>query len=136
MKNTIRSLALVATSVALVTGSAVAGSQSSPYIYIDKSPDGSGFVQGSTTAAHNSSDTSQYLGCWVSVRWPGVPPTMGCSATDAGGERLLCYSSDPGLVAMAEAADADSWIQFFVDAKGGCTGLTVERSSETPAKSH
>ena len=85
-------------------------------------------VMGSLSAARNSSNTVEYLGCKVSVS-PGSAPSVTCSAQNSAGVQFSCSSSDAGLVNVALGIKGDSFINVNRDSAGTCTLLAVDNSS-------
>ena len=81
------------------------------------------YAQGSLNAVRYSSDSQEQIGC---VNYGSA---IQCSATNAAGTWVYCFSSDPTLVANERAINETSSIWFLYDASGTCTNLDVDNTS-------
>lgn len=89
-------------------------------------------ANGSVSAAYNSADAQQMIGCSVSASAGGVPNAV-CEAVTAGGLYARCLSSDPAIVQAAAAVGGESVINFHYSttapSPAPCLDLTVSNYS-------
>jgi hypothetical protein len=78
-------------------------------------------------SARNSADATQMLACQLSAN--SGPTRLACSARDAAGKKLSCYSMDTKFVTVAASIGVGSRVTFRTDTVGNCTGLDVTNSS-------
>ncbi|SDY89623.1 hypothetical protein SAMN04487939_10829 [Lysobacter sp. yr284] len=87
---------------------------------------------GSMLSARRSADTVQYIGC--SLNSPDATHTVRyaqCDAVNAQGRRLICDTTDAGMIATVQSIGAYHYILFRVDAQGRCTAVNTWISSDT-----
>jgi hypothetical protein len=87
---------------------------------------------GSVGGARNSADTTQYIECSTAVS-----PQQGhhgfCTARDASGTTVGCFTSDANMIRVLASVNASSYIYFRFDtATGECSQVTVKNSSRYP----
>ena len=85
-------------------------------------------AQGSMGGAHNSADNQQYIGCNLSG-WAGGRIDLSCYARDAANASGSCWSSDPGLIAVAATINPTTYLYFEWDVSGQCTRVHVSNTS-------
>jgi hypothetical protein len=81
------------------------------------------YAFGGMGSARGSSDTTQYIGCYVQ------PTIAVCHAMSAGGTFAMCSTTDPNKMALARALDSGSWLFLDWDANGTCTNIQVSNYS-------
>jgi hypothetical protein len=111
---------------ALATGlvaTAEAGMKSGFSVVID-----AGTANGYIGSTRNSPDSEAALSCTVSGFVNGGKHVL-CIAQDDQGHYLSCGTSDPDIVAVAQAINGDSQLYFSADAAGFCTSLYVSNNS-------
>jgi hypothetical protein len=89
------------------------------------------YAQGDLGAAHNSADSTQYIGCSIIFWGPGsgLANQAICTARSAANVYLSCSTTNADFIAMAGEIKGDSFLFFSVDAAGLCNQLQVDNSS-------
>lgn len=82
---------------------------------------GSTYAWGSIGDARASSEPLQFIGCMIQM---STANSASCSARDAAGDYLTCYTTDPDLIAAAAAVSSDSVVEFYL-ASGTSTCRTI-----------
>jgi hypothetical protein len=124
IKKCLTVFALTSFSVSMAFGGAVFSDEVSIII----ANEGIGFATGGVSAARNSADSTQSIGCRVD-EYLGRAYSGFCSAVDADGVRLTCLiDTDEGQAPSVNAINASSWIQFYASSEGLCL-LRVSNSS-------
>ena len=90
-------------------------------------------ASGSLGSARNSSDSTQYIECFLSAGSAGVP-FGSCAATNTSGTHVTCSSNNLGIIEQIRAMNGDDRVQFYYDAAGECTLITLTRSSRYAPK--
>jgi hypothetical protein len=85
-----------------------AGAESAPEVEIGIFNNGFYFASGSMAGARYSSDSQQYIGCYLL----GHSDFITCWARDKTGKSLVCASNDPGWRSMVKAITDFSHIFF------------------------
>lgn len=123
-------LFLLAAMVAMA-GAAVAGSVDRHTVNIGPWSTGN-LASGSTFGARSSTDTTQFIGCFVYAMSNGYR-SVGCSARTASGQRLSCVNDDPAvnapLINVAQSISSSSYMYFISDGFGKCDTIYVDNSS-------
>ncbi|HEY6922627.1 MAG TPA: hypothetical protein VI653_04100 [Steroidobacteraceae bacterium] len=111
----------------LLQSLANAGTHLTNPVSIYSATSGGGSAIGSVaTARYYTSDTSQYIGCSSSS--DTISSTyISCSARDAAGHYLYCYSSSASAAARDAVASVNttSYVYFVANSSGQCTYITV-----------
>lgn len=81
------------------------------------------YAFGSMSSARDSSDSNQYIGCYVDT---GIAV---CHAQSSSGTFGMCYTTDPAKMTLARSLDSGSWLIFDWDANGVCTSIQVHNYS-------
>jgi hypothetical protein len=90
-------------------------------------------AQGTMGTVRASSDSVQSIGCAVRASAGNPNATVNCYATDAAGNSVQCFASDPIFAQAASAMTDDSHLVFKWNGSGTCTYLSVENySSNAP----
>ena len=92
-------------------------------------------ADGTISAASNSADGAQTLGCHV-TGWAGSPLYVACFAWDKNNKLAICDSEDPSVVAAALSVSNSSRITFAWDKSYHCTEVGVANESPTDPKAH
>lgn len=120
-------IATVLASGLLLQTLAYAGAHFTDPVSIYNATAGGGSAIGSiSTARYYTSDTSQYIGCSASS--DTISSTyIACSARDASGHYLYCYSSSATQAARdaVAAVNTTSYVYFVANSSGQCTYITV-----------
>lgn len=94
----------------------------------------SGNASGVLSAARNSPDGRQRIGCQVSTSDGSTTLSARCEAANAQGVYVACGTTAPHLVQQAMSVKSDSFVSFFfVNTTPGalprCTAITVDNNS-------
>jgi hypothetical protein len=92
------------------------------------------FAVGAIGVARNTANNVEYIQCSLFVSAPGAKPGVQCGAANSAGTTATCYTYDASIVEAAKGMNSDGLIQFWYDASGTCTGLTVVASSRYAPK--
>ncbi len=135
MRRTVKA-AVVATAavLGLGVGTAHAGNYVNYQTYVSLYSGGGGYAAGVVSAARNSSDAQQYIGCQVIVSSSGTANGT-CYANELGGEYLVCSSSVPALIEQMRSISDNSFVSFNASSTGACTSINVHQSSRYTAAS-
>jgi len=90
------------------------------------------YANGGIGYARNTSNAVEYIGCAISQN--SGSQSMSCSARNAAGTAVSCYSSDAAFVAAARTLGIDEYISFSANSSGTCTSLYVEHYSYNQPK--
>ena len=90
-------------------------------------------ASGSLGSARNSSDGVQYIECFVTAGTSGVA-FGSCAATNTSGTHVYCSSNSSGIIDQIRAMNGDDRVQFYYNASGECTLVTLTRSSRYAPK--
>ncbi|HEY2512811.1 MAG TPA: hypothetical protein VGI39_18220 [Polyangiaceae bacterium] len=105
------------------------------YVKIDRT---SLMATGQISAARNSPDKNQYIGCWINAYSSGRATEAYCRAHDAAATgsagEVLCISTAPQFIQAVSAVNSDSILEFDWDATGRCTYLYTETASYVSPK--
>jgi len=89
---------------------------------------GSTYAWGSIGDARASGDYLQYIGCMVQG---ATTNSATCTARDAAGHYLSCYTTDPDLIMAAAAISSDSVVEFYLlSGTGTCRFINVNNASQ------
>jgi hypothetical protein len=118
-----RVLALTVLSI----GVAIAGSKYSggAHVTINKNADGSGLALAYLGAVYNGDGAIEYLGCQKSGK-----DRVFCHARTEADVRVSCSVVSSFLAQSVSSMSPDARLSFTWDAKGVCTGVAVQHSSE------
>jgi hypothetical protein len=82
---------------------------------------GSTYAYGALRDARNSSNTTEYIGCYVYNDLSSHTDFLSCSATDAQGHSYYCYANnEPQLEAGLNEA---SYVYFYGDTSHHCQAI-------------
>lgn len=123
-KSHMRVTALSALLAAIVVPSA-ARAGAVTYFPVQAVP-GEWIASGHVDAARISPDGTEYIGCQTIA---GTTPQVSCWAQDSSGDYVSCTSTSANYVALAEAINDASYIQFAADPNGTCKFLEVDTTS-------
>ena len=128
MKHSLYVAALIAAALVPASRDAAAGHQQASTVYINTTTK---TAYGDLSAARNSSDTTQYIGCnSYSFSYTGAAVYTVCVAVDAAGVSASCVTSDPEMHNIATGLNGDDWLRFVWDSSTGqCTQLGVNKNS-------
>jgi len=116
----------------LATSSAFAGSKGGGNVVVDSV---SRTASGSLGNARNSSDTTQSIGCTVSVNpATSTTPSVQCAARDSTGKVGSCTSKSAAHIQVMAAMNSDSAVNFSWDAAGNCLNLSIGTQSNWAPK--
>jgi hypothetical protein len=137
MNKHLRILATAVCGLGLLMSSTVwAGLVSNTDVVIHRATgNGNSSASGSLQAARNSQDTTQFIGCAVSVGLESFASSLICNAKDKFGQSLLCLSTptDPGYAAMSvvmQSITDASFIVFTSTPSGKCNSIEVDNFSQ------
>jgi hypothetical protein len=130
----ISATALGAAMVLGAAGTAYAGNYVNYQTHVTHYSSGGGWAAGVVSAARNSSNASEYIGCQVATYSSGAAYGT-CYATDAANASVYCSSSNAALIAQMRAISDNSYVQFAADPSGACTTVYVHQSSRYTAAS-
>lgn len=103
----------------LVAAPATAGRVTHPPVTFSN-----GAAYGSMQGARRSADTVQYIGCAINSPDAQFNTRYAyCDAVNAQGQRKICYTTDPGMMATAQSVSAYSYISFRTDAQNRCIAI-------------
>lgn len=130
-----RTAALLLTIAAMVMGAnrpASAGlKRATPVVVTMNSTGTVTTAWGTLGDARSSADTSQYIGCKVSISAGGTSKAL-CYAQNAAGAVASCTSTDANVVATALSVSSTSSIRFaYPTATAICSSLSVDNGSTT-----
>lgn len=114
-------LAIVA-SAATMAGSKFNGDG---HVQINKNADGSGLAVAYLGAIYNGDGTTEWMGCQKSAK-----DRVFCHARTEQGVQVSCSVTSSYLATALSSMSADARLIFTWDAKGVCTGVSVQHSSE------
>lgn len=84
---------------------------------------------GSLGFVRDSSDRMQYIGCQLGFSLGGQ-----CFARNTAGVTRTCFTRDPDLMGTIAALNGDSYLTFYWDQSGTCTGIYVSVESFSVSK--
>ncbi|HET7539504.1 MAG TPA: hypothetical protein VFK05_06525 [Polyangiaceae bacterium] len=111
-----------------------AGYKGSVPTTVSRAADGSGYAYGNLGHARNSANAVEYIFCSVTASAGTTTQSMGCSAINAAGVAVGCYSYDEKLIRAAAAVGTDGQIYFTWDASSLCKILQVTHGSHLEPK--
>ena len=123
------STALCALAVLLTSGTASAGLKYTAPVYVDAA---NRYANGGLGYARNTSNGVEYIGCSIS-QYSGSA-SMFCSARNAAGSSVSCYSTDAAFIDAARTLGIDEYLSFSANTSGYCTNLYVEHYSYNQPK--
>ena len=89
------------------------------------------FATGTLSATRNTTSPWTSIGC---SQYYSSSPSATCTAQDAAGRVLTCYTTSESLLKGIRSIQGDSRIRFVVDSGGYCNAITVITSSTTSPK--
>jgi hypothetical protein len=90
-------------------------------------------MKGSVMAAHNSADTTQYIGCQTSAN-AGTWSIGYCYARTASGTTAMCSTSDAGVIRAMGSINATSYIAVdYENNSGNCMKIEILNDSRNVA---
>jgi hypothetical protein len=125
MRSDFRRISLTLFAAAALSGSALAGFQTEQQVVMS---DAQMMANGDVGYVHNTSDDVQYIGCLV------AGDEGYCFARRQDGVVRTCWSNDPRWVTTMAAVSSDSYLIFYWNTAGYCTGMTVRNESVTAPK--
>ncbi|WP_047859478.1 hypothetical protein [Archangium gephyra] len=114
----------------LAAGTAWAGARMNSNVWVNVTGREAGGLLG---AAYNSPDTTQFIGCSVTI-YPTGPSGMTCYARDPANNTVSCTTNSAELIKAALALNSDGYLQFAWDETGWCTWLMVNNLSSYTKK--
>jgi hypothetical protein len=122
-------LAIVAATIAF-SSIAFAGYSASQgvIVYPAQAPGQTSEALGSVYGARHSSDTSEWIGCYV-MAYAGSSPVGYCLATDASGHTANCTTTDGNQILAIESLTDYSWLHFQSDGSAHCSLVQVDNLS-------
>lgn len=121
----------IALAVGISGGVALAGQRESDPVYVDQT---SLSGQGTVGDPRSSTDVHQYIGCGVTTYASGGSYAT-CSATDATGKSVYCYTYNADLRQTVLGIKGDSYLAFFGNkSTGECTAIIVTNASSYAPK--
>jgi hypothetical protein len=125
------SMVAVCASVLILTShSAIAGTQRASAVTID---DIGMSASGPLGSARNSGDTRQAIGCYTAAD-AGSDSVGLCQAVDANGVGRQCFTYDPQVLATIRSLNGDSYLLFYWNSDGSCSGVSVSNRSDYQPK--
>jgi hypothetical protein len=116
-----------AVAACLASSSALGGEVSLDDVWISTGSTG-GMMTGALSSARYSSDSTQTIGCEVTIA-PGETTWAECFAYSTAGQYAACTTTNPGMIAgLGTLNDASSLFVEF-DASGTCSKLGVTTGS-------
>jgi hypothetical protein len=123
----------VCTGMLLVCGlaasmsTAIAGSKytGDGHVKINRNADGSGLAVGYLGMVYNGNGLVEYLGCQKSAQ-----DRVFCHARTESEDRVTCTVTSNYLAQSVASMSPDARVIFSFNAKGVCTGISVQHSSE------
>jgi hypothetical protein len=123
MSKKIGVLALAVTvSAAAMAGSRYAGDG---HVTINKNADGSGLAVAYLGAIYNGDGATEWFGCQKSAK-----DRVFCHARTEGGVQVSCSVTSSYVATAVASMSPDARVIFTWNAKGTCTGVSVQHSSE------
>lgn len=119
--------AMLAAGAMVLAGSAVAGSKfnGDGHVKINRNADGTGLAVGYLGMVYNGDGTQEYLGCQKSGK-----DRVFCHARTEANDHVACSVTSSYLALSVASMSPDARVIFSFDAKGVCTGVSVQHSSE------
>lgn len=117
-------------SLLFAAAGAHAGARSLAEVRIFNSQDGYRSASGAMTAARNSSDFTQSIGCSNFIFDSTSSGSMVCNATNSSGETLTCQTTNENMISMVRNLNAASLFSFVADWDGNCIRMSFENGSE------
>lgn len=90
-------------------------------------------ASGSKHSARISSDSTQYIGCNISVTGSASDDVIACFARNKAGDRFYCYatgSSAANLITALETANDNSYLNIYKNSNGTCRSLLTRTYSK------
>jgi len=117
----------IATGALALSMAAAAGSKYSGagHVTITKNADGSGIAVAYLGAIYNGDGVSEWFGCQKSAL-----DRVFCHARTDGGVQVSCSVKSNYLAQSVASISPDSRVIFTWNAKGACTAISVQHSSE------
>lgn len=85
------------------------------------------WAEGTLSAAHNSPDNVQYIGCWV--RSTSAADSASCYARTAAGTYVSCSTTSSRLISAIRALHSEARLRFYWDTSFRCTEIEVRTAS-------
>jgi len=95
------------------------------HVKINRNADGTGLAIAYLGMVYNGDGTKEYLGCQKSGK-----DQVFCHARTESEDRVTCTASSSYLALSVASISPDSRLIFTFNAKGVCTGISVQHSSE------
>lgn len=115
----------------LASGMALAGYKSGGNVTVTVYSDGSKYVSGKLGSARNSSDNTQYIGCYHRVS--SSSEWVVCQARNTSGTYASCISYDSRYFDVVDGMDSDSTLTYSANSSGYCTDIVHQtRSQDAP----
>lgn len=111
-----------------VGGAAHAGFKYNPILVSNGGSSASGLI----ASVRASSDTSQYIGCYVSVTGSPAAPTLICYANSSTNVYRSCSTTNTAFLSAVNTMTPNSYIYFAWDANAKCTNVLIENGSAMP----
>jgi len=111
---------IIALCAAIISVTAYAG-----YREVTEVTIGDRYAQGVLSAARNSADSKQYIGCQLDSFGGGS-----CAAGDNAGHYFYCYTSDPKFVDAIQTISAQSFVYVYRSSSSQCAYLSVTNESK------
>lgn len=128
MRRIIQVAVLAIAAVGLVGTPAVQAGYATGYeVYVDAS---SGYAYGTLSKARLSSDSTQFIGCYIYAFATGT--NVRCSARNKAGSNVSCVfpsNSNSSALAAASSIGPESDVSFSFNQDGYCSSLSVNNSS-------
>jgi hypothetical protein len=96
---------------------------------------GSDYAYGGLTDARNSSDTKQYIGCYLGLSFNAsggqTSDYVSCSGQSASGAYYYCYVQYPSLqlTSLVAGLNHASYLYFYGDSAHHCLSVSVQNAS-------
>lgn len=91
-------------------------------------------VSGQLGNIRASSNSGDFITCWVESWGDGEPPWTTCIGRSGSGSQVQCSSVDPYLAQVALGISGDSYVAFHRDQFNKCVYLEVENGSTMAPK--
>jgi len=114
----------------LAATAAWAGYKGTWPVYVDTLNRTAGGSLGST---RNSTDSSQYIGCYTYAYSSGSEYAL-CIASTSAGAYASCWSSVPQIINVVRSLNGDGYVYFRYDTGGQCTYVEVQNYSTLEPK--
>lgn len=121
---------VVIVGLSTVSSLAFAGAQAQAPVTVDAN---ARTASGSLGTTRNFGGWIEMLGC-SSTAVAGGGSYANCTAQDAAGTYVMCWSYDPEIVQAARSMNGDSFIAFGWEKNGECSYLAVENFSHIEPK--